>query len=170
MVDQGEPHGIVGRSVYVAGPFGFTEPGKRYLYDVVLPRLDARGFLALDPWVAGDEILGPVLAAEPRDHDAVIAACAATGDANAQMIHAADAVLALLDGCDLDSGTCAEVGYAAGLGKPVIGLRTDTRWAGDVPEVPINLQVQHFLEYSGGSLETDLDEALYALERALGLA
>ena len=39
----------------------------------------------------------------------------------------ADAVLALLDGADADSGVAFEVGYARGLGKPVLGVRTDYR-------------------------------------------
>ena len=39
----------------------------------------------------------------------------------------ADVVLALLDGADADSGVSFEVGYARGLGKPVLGVRTDYR-------------------------------------------
>jgi nucleoside 2-deoxyribosyltransferase len=38
-----------------------------------------------------------------------------------------DAVVAILDGPDSDSGTCIELGYARGKGKPVIGVRTDFR-------------------------------------------
>lgn len=44
--------------------------------------------------------------------------------ANIAQIRAADAVLARLDpfrGCEPDSGTCVEVGFALALGKPVIG-------------------------------------------------
>lgn len=37
------------------------------------------------------------------------------------------AVVALLDGCDSDSGTCFEAGYAYAKGIPVIGVRTDYR-------------------------------------------
>ncbi len=40
-------------------------------------------------------------------------------------------VLAVLDGTDADSGTAWETGYAHGLGKPVIGLRTDFRQTGE---------------------------------------
>ena len=36
-------------------------------------------------------------------------------------------VLALLDGADADSGVAFETGYARGLGKPVLGVRTDYR-------------------------------------------
>jgi len=39
----------------------------------------------------------------------------------------ADAVVAILDGPDVDSGTAFEVGYAFAKGKPVIGLKTDMR-------------------------------------------
>ena len=42
-------------------------------------------------------------------------------------ISSADAVLALLDGADADSGVAFEVGYARGQGKPVLGVRTDYR-------------------------------------------
>ena len=42
-------------------------------------------------------------------------------------ISGADALLALLDGADADSGVAFEVGYARGLGKPVLGVRTDYR-------------------------------------------
>jgi len=39
----------------------------------------------------------------------------------------ADAVVAILDGPDVDSGTAFEVGYAFAKGKPVVGLKTDMR-------------------------------------------
>lgn len=48
--------------------------------------------------------------------------------ANIELIRAADAVLANLNpfrGCEPDSGTCVEVGFALALGKPVIGYVTD---------------------------------------------
>jgi nucleoside 2-deoxyribosyltransferase len=38
-----------------------------------------------------------------------------------------DAVVAILDGPDSDSGTCVEIAYARAKGKPVIGVRTDFR-------------------------------------------
>ena len=45
-------------------------------------------------------------------------------DANIALIRLADAVIANLNpfrGCEPDSGTCVEVGFALALGKPVIG-------------------------------------------------
>lgn len=38
-----------------------------------------------------------------------------------------DLLLARLDGADADSGVAFEVGFARGIGKPVIGIRTDYR-------------------------------------------
>jgi nucleoside 2-deoxyribosyltransferase len=38
-----------------------------------------------------------------------------------------DAMVAVLDGADADSGTAFEMGYAYALGKPMVGLRTDFR-------------------------------------------
>ncbi len=46
---------------------------------------------------------------------------------NCTGLDASDLIVAVLDGCDTDTGTSWEVGYAYGKGKPVIGLRTDTR-------------------------------------------
>jgi nucleoside 2-deoxyribosyltransferase len=42
-----------------------------------------------------------------------------------------DAVIAMLDGPDSDSGTSFEMGYARGRGKKVIGVRTDFRGSED---------------------------------------
>lgn len=63
--------------------------------------------------------------------------------ANIGQIRAADAVLANLNafrGCEPDSGTCVEVGFALALGKPVIGYLDEMestvdrvkRWQGGV--------------------------------------
>ena len=154
--------------VYVAGPYGFTEAGRHYLDELVLPALRDAGLRPLDPWEAGARILSPVLRAEVREPAAVRAACAALGAANEALINEAAAVFALLDGCDLDSGTCAEVGYAAGIGRAVVGLRTDTRPGGDVAEVAVNLQVLHFIESSGGALCGELAEAIERLVSIVG--
>ena len=47
------------------------------------------------------------------------------------MIDASDAVLAILDGPDADSGTSLELGYAYARGVPIIGVRTDFRGSED---------------------------------------
>lgn len=77
------------------------------------------------------------------------------GRTNAERIDKSDAVLAILDGVDVDSGTAAEIGYAFAKGKRVYGLRTDFRLAGDNIGSIVNLQVQYFIEASGGRVVTD---------------
>lgn len=62
---------------------------------------------------------------------------------NIDAISQADVVLAVLDGADSDSGTCWECGYAYGLGRPVIGLRTDIRKGGDEPRHGVNLMLSY---------------------------
>lgn len=56
--------------------------------------------------------------------DGVETTAAGIYHANIALIRSADAVLANLNpfrGCEPDSGTCVEVGFALALGKPVIG-------------------------------------------------
>lgn len=78
------------------------------------------------------------------------------GRANTTSIDESEAVFAILDGVDVDSGTAAEIGYAFGTGKRIYGLRTDFRLAGDNHGSIVNLQVQYFIEASGGRVVTTL--------------
>jgi len=52
----------------------------------------------------------------------------------------AEAVVAILEGADVDSGTSWECGYAYGKGKPVFGYRSDFRILG--PEEKCNLMIE----------------------------
>src|SRR5205085_2187582 len=54
--------------VYVASPLGFTEPGRLYGSDVLLPAMRAAGLEPLDPWDDPDEHL--VRAMEVGEGDA----------------------------------------------------------------------------------------------------
>jgi nucleoside 2-deoxyribosyltransferase len=85
------------------------------------------------------------------------------GAANAAHIERADALLAVLDGADVDSGTAAEIGFAAALGKPIVGLRLDTRQAGDNEGALVNLQVEHFILASHGRIVRSIAEAISVL-------
>ena len=48
-----------------------------------------------------------------------------------QSINECDAIVSILDGSDVDSGTCVELGYAYARKKPIIGIRTDFRLSED---------------------------------------
>jgi nucleoside 2-deoxyribosyltransferase len=139
--------------VYVAGPGGFDAAGRAW-HRNVCEQLTAAGFDVLDPWLASADTFATAFAAPagaPR-LDALRKANRTAGAKNAAMIRAADAVLALLDGVDVDSGTAAEIGYAAAVGTVVVGYRTDWRTSGDNEAAVVNLQLEHFVAESGGTI------------------
>ena len=137
--------------IYVASPLGFSVPTRMYYESELLPRIAGAGFEALDPWAlpAGASFDDPV--------DPMV-----IGNKNERMIQAAAGVLAVLDGPDVDSGTASEIGYAAALGKPVVGYRTDLRQSGE-DGATVNLQVEYFVRVTGGSITSSLDAALELL-------
>jgi nucleoside 2-deoxyribosyltransferase len=154
--------------IYAAGPLGFSEATRPFHDGVVVPALRARGFEVLDPWAGGAAIAAALEVADPvAQLTALRAANRAVGEANEAMLRACDGVLAVLDGSDVDSGTAAEVGFACALGRPVVGWRSDVRAAGDNPGAIVNLQVEWFIERSGGRIERTLAAALDALVAVL---
>ena len=52
-----------------------------------------------------------------------------------------DVVVAVLDGIDVESGVAFEIGYAAALGKPIIGLKTDYRNFSKIENVNLIIEV-----------------------------
>jgi len=82
----------------------------------------------------------------------------------------ADALLCILDGSDVDSGTCVEMGYAYACGKPIIGVRTDSRASEDRG---VNLMVskvcREFIRFSSSRVTEDelIKEVIAALRRVL---
>ncbi len=76
-------------------------------------------------------------------------------------------LIAHLDGQEVDSGTAAEVGYAAGRGLPCVGVRSDLRQSGE-PEMAVNLQVESFIVRSGGFVAASLDALLAELVARAG--
>lgn len=141
-------------TVYLASPLGFSPEMKHYR-DRIKLRLHRIGCEIFDPW---QQSFGPILKkakARTHWHERVVALAEAAreiGRMNEKGIRESDALLGVLDGAELDSGTVCEIGFAAGLGKRCYGLRTDFRDLGDFEGLPINLQVLYFIESSGGRL------------------
>ena len=67
-------------------------------------------------------------------------------------------MVAILDGVDVDSGTAAETGYAAALGKWIIGYRGDLRRTGEDETAVVNLQVDYFIHKNDGVLVHTLSD------------
>lgn len=151
--------------VYLASPLGFAESTTHFmehLIERVAPHVEVT-----NPWddkrfeeefvrIGGIDSRAEAYAALAKINTEL-------GRANAESICNADGVVAVLDGVDVDSGTAAEIGYAFALGKRCYGLRTDFRLAGDNPGLMVNLQVQYFIEASGGSVQTTIEGLLEEL-------
>ena len=145
---------ILKRTVYLASPLGFSPEWKSYR-DKIKERLLKIGCTVLDPW---DQTNRSAIeeAGAIQDWPARVQAfekiAARIGKANETMLRSCDAVLGVLDGAELDSGTASEIGFAAALGKTCNGLRTDFRDCGEFVGQPFNLQVLYWIESSGGRL------------------
>ena len=152
---DGERDGV--RRCYVASPLGFTDSGRHWYAEVLLPAL--RTVVdPVDPWAltTREEVEAATQRGDLR------ALWLEVGARNARAIADAELLVAILDGQEADSGTAAEVGYAAALGKRCLGLRTDVRQAGE-PGMALNLQVEAFVVHSGGRVCTTLEDLLSEL-------
>jgi len=149
-------------SVYLASPLGFAESTRAFMQHLAA---ELSAYVdVINPWDDqrfAEEFIA--LAAE-NDWTKRTARLAEInmelGRKNAAGIERADGLFAVLDGVDVDSGTAAEIGYAAARGKFVAGLRTDFRLAGDNHGSLVNLQVEYFIAISGGRVVTTTAELL----------
>jgi nucleoside 2-deoxyribosyltransferase len=149
--------------VYVASPYGFSRATKGFYRDEVVKALEVAEFEVLDPW---DESAATAQRDAARKEppgkarrDAYHALNCKLADANVKYIKRAHGILACLDGVDVDSGTAAEIGFAAAAAsarrpKPIVGVRFDTRRAGDNEGADVNMQVEHFIRLTGGEVFT----------------
>jgi nucleoside 2-deoxyribosyltransferase len=158
-------------TAYIASPLGFSDAGLSYYKDVLIPAVRDAGIEPLDPWGDPDAPSEFAAARTQTAGERRLAAFRAVnrrlGESNARMIVDADGMLAVLDGVDVDSGTASEVGFAYAHGKPIVGLRGDTRQTGDNEAAQVNLQVEYFIATSGGEIVHTLDHALAVLARLL---
>ena len=142
---------------YVASPLGFSESGRHYLREVLLPRLRAV-VTPVDPWA----LTTPQEVADAAARGEARAMALEIGRRNSAAIRSCTLLAAYLEGQEPDAGTVAEVGYGAALGLTCFGLRTDFREAGEAGVV-VNLQVESFIVESGGRICASLDELVAAL-------
>ncbi len=105
--------------IYLAGPL-FTQAERRWNREL------AAALTKLKPDL--EIILPQDVETEFRDGRSDFAAIFRR---NVESIEISDAIVAILDGSDSDSGAAWECGYAYAKGKPVIGVRTDFRASED---------------------------------------
>jgi nucleoside 2-deoxyribosyltransferase len=121
--------------IYLAGPL-FTTPER-----------DFNARLATSLRMAGHEVF------LPQEHPAPTPTGEAIFQKDLAGLQWADAVVAIMDGADPDSGTCWECGYAYGVQKPVVLFRSDIRGAGDADDIPYNAML---LGAAGAHIELPL--------------
>ena len=144
--------------VYVASPFGFCDVTREWHREILLPRLAGLGVEIIDPWEKVIDATSSEMyeASKTMPHEVAMA----IGKINSDSLNRCDAVFAILDGSNVDDGTAAEIGFAAAKNKIVIGYRGDCRFATEVLSCKVNLQVEAFIERSGGRVYDNLDVAL----------
>jgi len=142
--------------VYVAGPL-FSEAERSFLEVMVDKLASASG---LDQ--RADFFLphrdGGELGKGPKRKDIF--------ELDLQQVDSANIVVALLDGQDVDSGTCIELGYAFAKGKKIFGLLTDFRayYTSDAGPHRPNLMVWGVCK-EGNTLFGDLDSIAAAFAK-----
>jgi len=147
--------------IYIASPLGFSEVGRKWYYEELIPILKEIGFEILDPWE-----LTPLSVIEKATKfpygierkSAWKEVNRTIGRNNERGITKSDFILAILDGVDVDSGTASEIGYGYAKGKIVIGYRGDFRLSADNEGSTVNLQVEWFIYDSEGKIVTSFHD------------
>ena len=154
--------------IYLASPLGFAESTRDFMA-VMESQIAACGYTVLNPWhLATPEQLEAAALIENTDQrrQALHKVNMEVAGRNEKAIRECQAVVAVLDGADVDSGTASEIGFAYALGKRIYGYRSDFRIAGDNEGSLINLQVEYWIEKSGGRIVRSLDELRQQLAEA----
>lgn len=142
---------------YIASPYGFAESTKYFMDKVYVPALK-EVVEVINPW----ELTTDSEVTEAANKGELGKFYVEIGRRNKEAIDSADIVIAALDGQEVDSGTAAEIDYAAGVGKKIFGYRGDFRQTGE-NESTVNLQVAYFITNSGGKIVSDLESLKKAI-------
>jgi nucleoside 2-deoxyribosyltransferase len=104
------------KSVYIAGPL-FTPAERQYL-DALSAAVESAGFTTYLPHRDGG-----LASPDRRETRAMY-------ESDIRALNACGAIVAVLNGSDVDSGTAFEIGYGVARGLPVLGLYEDIRVSG----------------------------------------
>ena len=144
----------------MASPYGFADSTREFI-KILKDLLVREKFEPVDPWdlTSPNEIAKVESISDPSRRAAEWSKLNRTiGERNRAALDSCDWVLGCLDGPDVDSGTASEIGYAFGVGKRIIGYRGDFRLSGDNEGTIVNLQVQYWIEASGGTIVRSLED------------
>jgi len=147
--------------VYLAGPLGFSEAGRYFVRDFLVPEIVRRGFEPVDPFLLTDPHKIETIKAMPLGEARLKAwqdLNREIGETNRAAIDRCDLIVAVLDGPDVDSGTASEVGYGFAQHKRIVGYRSDFRMSSDDEGGKVNLQVEYFIRSSGGTIVASVRE------------
>ncbi len=149
--------------VFVASPLGFAESTRTFT-ERLLDVLRASGVEPIDPWALSHDLedelkrAGEIPNREERC-DTLHRLSMRIAERNHAALASCDGLLAVLDGVDVDPGTASEIGCAFALGGKIIhGYRGDFRALGEHEGVAVNLQVQYWIERSGGRIVNALED------------
>jgi nucleoside 2-deoxyribosyltransferase len=159
------------KRIYLANGLGFSSLASPAVA-AIASRLEREGIEVFEPFSASKDLGAETARLQATEKDINLLKKRIRiindeiGKRNADAIENSTIVVAILDGSfDVDSGVAAEIGYAAGKGKRVIGLRTDFRTGGDNLGSTINLQVEHFIKTSGGQIVPDVEALIGLLKK-----
>jgi len=137
------------KRIYIAGPL-FADHERRFLKEIVRALAE---MLEVDPV---EDVFLPYRDAGEASHGRR----ALVFEEDIKRLEEADIVIALLDGVDVDSGTCVELGYAYARGKAIFGVLTDFRKWDDKGNVQnLNLMVWGVCE-RGKTISRGIDDKL----------
>ena len=151
-------------AVYLASPLGFAESTRAYV-ELVVTRLENIGLHVHNPWTFPESAAAALAIQEAEQltvrewrQSALREANGRIAAANERAIRTVSLMVAVLDGADVESGTASEVGFAAALGHRIYGLRTDWRRSPENDGALVNLQLQWWIDQSGGRIVASLEE------------
>ncbi len=149
--------------IYLASPYGFTDTGREFMMNTMIPAIQETDFEILNPWDSldstGQQIEKISSLNDIRKQKEMLRILnEEIASQNARLLEKAEIVIAILDGTDVDSGVASEIGYAFALKKKIIGYRSDFRLTGDNLGAVVNLQVEYFINRSGGTITRNISE------------
>ena len=137
--------------IYIASPLGFSEVGREFYGQRLIPAVERLGYRVLDPWKL----------TSPKEITAVKSMRYGSRKRNKWRR------------INIQIGSnnrTSEIGYAFAKGKPILGYRGDFRLSSDNEGSLVNLQVEYFIRQSGGEIIARFADLSRALTKIAAVA